>query len=192
MSLEDFKRIFYMEWAHRILGRLIGVVFVGPLIYFTATKKISPRLASKLGGLALLLGGQGFLGWYMVQSGLDDAIMDTPGAVPRVSQYRLAAHLGLALVLYAGMFATGLSVLREFKYAHGTPWRGIMSGLHIDLERNLRRFTLGARISTGLVLLTALSGNKSRGIDQTGLTELWFKVHSSLAWMLVWYTTSFR
>ena len=92
ISLEDFKSIFYMEWGHRVLGRLIGVVFVGPLIYFATRKKISKSMTMTLSGLSVLIGAQGLLGWYMVKSGLEESLMDTPGAVPRVSQYRLASR----------------------------------------------------------------------------------------------------
>lgn len=149
-----------MEWGHRVLGRLLGVVFVVPLAYFAVRKKISPSLGAKLGGLALLIGAQGLLGWYMVKSGLDDALMDTPGAVPRVSQYRLAAHLGLALVLYAGMFSTGLATIKEWKYAKGAPWVGMKPLEFYELisTKPFKRFRVLAFGLTGLVFLTALSG----------------------------------
>ena len=79
----------------------------------------------QLAGMSLLIGAQGALGWYMVKSGLEDSLMDIPGAVPRVSQYRLAAHLGTALVLYAGMFWTGLSVIKDWKFAKN----GVLAGV---------------------------------------------------------------
>jgi len=71
ISLDDFKSIFYMEWGHRILARLIGFVFVLPLAYFTLRKKIPQSMAFPLLGLAFLIGAQGLLGWYMVKSGLE-------------------------------------------------------------------------------------------------------------------------
>ena len=78
-----------MEWGHRVLGRLIGLGFVVPLVYF-ASRRVLPRtLARNLTFYALLIGAQGALGWYMVKSGLEDTLLETPGAVPRVSQYRL-------------------------------------------------------------------------------------------------------
>lgn len=92
MSLAQFQRIFYIEWAHRLLGRLIGVVFVIPFLYFLARGRIDRTLALKLTALFTLGGLQGALGWYMVASGLVD--------VPRVSPYRLTAHLGLAVLIY--------------------------------------------------------------------------------------------
>ncbi|KAE9405961.1 COX15-CtaA-domain-containing protein [Gymnopus androsaceus JB14] len=166
-QIEDFKRIFYMEWGHRVLGRLIGVVFVGPLAYFALKKRISKPLAAKLGGLALLIGAQGGLGWYMVKSGLDDALMETPGAVPRVSQYRLAAHLGLALLLYAGMFSSGLAIVKEWKYATGANWMGLKTSAFNKALSSpaVIRFKLRSWGLTGLIFLTALSGAFVAGLD---------------------------
>ncbi|KAH7868770.1 cytochrome oxidase assembly protein-domain-containing protein [Lentinula edodes] len=166
-QLEDFKRIFYMEWGHRVLGRLIGVAFVGPLVFFAVKKRISKPLANKLGGLALLIGAQGGLGWYMVKSGLDDALMETPGAVPRVSQYRLAAHLGLALLLYAGMFSSGLAIVKEWKYATGAQWMGLTTSAFNEALNSpaVMRFKARSWVLTGLIFLTALSGAFVAGLD---------------------------
>ena len=95
MSLEQFKTIYWWEWGHRFLGRIIGIAFLLPLIFFVAAKQVTGKLAVKLFGLFLLGGMQGALGWYMVQSGLADRV--------DVSQYRLAAHLSLAVFLFALM-----------------------------------------------------------------------------------------
>jgi cytochrome c oxidase assembly protein subunit 15 len=93
MGLEGFKSIYWFEFAHRLLGRFIGVVFLLPLLYFAARRILNRALATRL-GVAFILGGlQGVLGWYMVKSGLVDQ--------PQVSQYRLTAHLSLALLIYA-------------------------------------------------------------------------------------------
>ncbi|KAF8901635.1 electron transfer protein 1 [Gymnopilus junonius] len=166
ISLEDFKSIFYMEWGHRVLGRLIGIVFVGPLAYFAIRKQLPKSLTLRLSGLALLIGAQGFLGWYMVKSGLEDAIMDTPGAVPRVSQYRLASHLGLAFLLYLGMFGTGLSVLKDYKFANGAAWSGFKGNIQQALSNPLLKSFKGqAWALTALVFLTALSGAFVAGLD---------------------------
>ncbi|KAK2466439.1 hypothetical protein APHAL10511_002081 [Amanita phalloides] len=168
ISLHDFKSIFYMEWGHRILGRIIGLAFVGPLVYFAVRKQLSSALSRRLAGLALLIGAQGALGWYMVKSGLDDSLMDTPGAVPRVSQYRLAAHLGTALVLYAGMFGTGLAVIKDWKFSRGVPWSGLKGSADFQAILNnpiVRTFNRQAWALTGLVFLTALSGAFVAGLD---------------------------
>ncbi|MBL4763449.1 MAG: COX15/CtaA family protein [Gammaproteobacteria bacterium] len=95
MSLTEFKSIFYFEYAHRVLGRLIGLVFVVPLLVFWLQKRISRPLGISLASIFILGGLQGLLGWYMVQGGLVDE--------PRVSQYRLAAHLGLAAALFGAL-----------------------------------------------------------------------------------------
>jgi cytochrome c oxidase assembly protein subunit 15 len=172
MNVDDFKEIFYMEWGHRVLGRVIGAAFVLPLAYFALRRRLSPGLPLRLSGLAILLGAQGVLGWYMVKSGLEDAILTTPGAVPRVSQYRLAAHLGAALVLYAGMFYTGLGLLKDFAYARRGAWAGLAppladTWLHAPpgAGRALRAFRMHGALLTGLVFLTAFSGAFVAGLD---------------------------
>ena len=109
MTLDGFKGIFWWEYAHRLLGRLVGLVFLLPFIYFLATGKLKGGLAWKLGGIFLLGGLQGALGWYMVQSGLVDD--------PRVSSARLAAHLGLAFLIYALIFWTALGLLAPLRSA---------------------------------------------------------------------------
>lgn len=160
-DLAQFKSIFYMEWGHRVLGRVIGLAFVFPSIYFIFRKQLSHSLPWQLTGMSLLIGAQGALGWYMVKSGLEESLMDTPGAVPRVSQYRLAAHLGTALVLYAGMFWTGISVLKDWKFAKNGVWAGVTDGRTWEtVLRNplVKSFKLQSTILTGLVFLTALSG----------------------------------
>ena len=158
--MDEFKRIFYMEWGHRVLGRVIGVAFVAPLAYFAFRKKLTVSLPIRLTSLAALIGVQGLIGWYMVKSGLDDSLLDTPGAVPRVSQYRLAAHLGTAFVLYVGMFETGLAVIKDWRFAHGGLWSGLDGHLWRKTLENplVKRFRNHSRALTALVFLTALSG----------------------------------
>jgi cytochrome c oxidase assembly protein subunit 15 len=102
MGLEDFKRIFWLEYLHRLLGRIIGIVYFIPFLWFVLRYRLPPGLSIRLAGLFVLGGLQGALGWYMVKSGLVEE--------PSVSQYRLAAHLGLAVVIYGAMLyiAAGL------------------------------------------------------------------------------------
>ena len=104
MDVAAFKGIFWWEYFHRLLGRAIGVVFLVPLAWFVARRRIPPGLAPKLAAIFALGGLQGAMGWYMVQSGLVDD--------PRVSHFRLTAHLGLALAIFAAMFWIGLSLVR--------------------------------------------------------------------------------
>lgn len=112
ITLEEFKEIYYMEWAHRMWGRMLGVIYVLPLAYFVASGKAQrlPGMTSKLCGLAALGGAQGLVGWWMVKSGLEEN--ELTYVEPRVSPYRLAAHLTAATVLYTGLLWTGLTALR--------------------------------------------------------------------------------
>jgi len=104
MTLAEFKGIFWWEYVHRLWGRLIGFAFALPLALFWIAGRIPRALLPRLLLLLALGGLQGLLGWYMVKSGLADRI--------DVSQYRLVAHLALALALYVAMLWTALSLLR--------------------------------------------------------------------------------
>src|SRR6185295_17757593 len=103
MTVAEFKGIFWWEYIHRLLGRLIGFVFFAPLVWFAARRQIPPGYAWKLFGIFILGGLQGAMGWYMVMSGLVDDV--------RVSQFRLTAHLALALAIFAAMFWVGLTLV---------------------------------------------------------------------------------
>ncbi len=105
MGINDFKAIFFWEWFHRLLGRLIGVFYAVPFIFFLIKGWIPKGYKLKL-IIAFILGGaQGFMGWYMVKSGLVD--------IPAVSHYRLTAHLSLAILIYAYMLWLGLSLYKQ-------------------------------------------------------------------------------
>ena len=103
MSLAQFKRIFWMEYAHRMLGRGVGIAFLVPFVVFLAMGAIPRGMIPRLAGVFVLGGAQGVLGWYMVRSGLVDE--------PRVSQYRLAAHLSLAVAIYVYLLALAMRAL---------------------------------------------------------------------------------
>lgn len=103
MSLDEFKTIFWFEYWHRVLARMLGLVFALPLVWFWWRGRIPPRLRWPLLGILALGAAQGYMGWFMVKSGLVD--------IPRVSPYRLAAHLGLALTIHAAMFWLALGLL---------------------------------------------------------------------------------
>jgi cytochrome c oxidase assembly protein subunit 15 len=105
MSIEEFKGIFWWEYFHRLLGRAIGLVFLLPFVWFLARRKIDGALAWKLAVIFVLGALQGAMGWYMVRSGLVDD--------PRVSQYRLTAHLGLAFLILGAMLWTALDVFHQ-------------------------------------------------------------------------------
>lgn len=104
MSLDEFKGIFWWEYAHRLLGRIIGLAFALPLLYFIARKMLPLALKGRLFIILALGIGQGALGWYMVQSGLQHE--------PAVSHYRLLAHLALAVVLLSALLWTAWEVLK--------------------------------------------------------------------------------
>lgn len=146
MSLDEFKYIFWWEYFHRLLGRVIGLAFFFPFLYFIAKKAIDRPLGLKLTGIFILGGLQGGMGWYMVKSGLVDN--------PHVSQYRLTAHLGLAFAIYAAMFWVALDLL----YPTG-------ASLVNSKIRSLRRF---ATALTTLIFIMVLSGGFVAGI-QAGL-----------------------
>ena len=104
ITLDEFKNIYFWEYLHRLLGRLIGVTFAVPFIWFLARRRLPRRLVPPLTGILLLGFGQGLLGWYMVESGLADRV--------EVSQYRLVAHLALALAIYAAILWVALGIVR--------------------------------------------------------------------------------
>ena len=141
MSLDDFKGIFWWEYIHRLLGRVIGIAFFIPYAWFLLRKKLDTEHAWKLGGIFLLGAAQGAMGWYMVKSGLVDD--------PRVSQYRLTAHLGLAFVIFAAMFWVALDMLK--------PQVSVASAY-------VRRLASWATGAAWLVFVMVLSGGLVAGI----------------------------
>jgi len=114
MSLDEFKTIYWWEWGHRFLGRLIGLAFFVPFVWFMATGRLRGRLAWVCAGLFVLGGLQGFMGWYMVASGLTQRVS--------VSQYRLAAHLGLAFLIFAALVWVAMDILRGTAHQVSRSW----------------------------------------------------------------------
>ncbi|KAI9372887.1 cytochrome oxidase assembly protein-domain-containing protein [Aspergillus egyptiacus] len=162
MNLSEFKSIYYMEWIHRLWGRFVGLSFVLPAIYFVAKKKVSKPMALRLGGIAGLIGFQGFIGWWMVKSGLKDDLF-APGSHPRVSQYRLTAHLGAAFACYVAMLWNGLAILRSHRLLKD-PDAGleVLDSLKDPRLRIFRRSVAGLAL---LVFVTAMSGALVAGLD---------------------------
>ncbi len=169
MTLDQFKGIFWLEFIHRLWGRLIGVAFAVPLALFWWRGWLDRSLKAHM-VLALLLGGtQGLLGWLMVKSGLVDD--------PRVSPYRLAAHLGLGIFIYGYLFwiATGLIDLApevgpggEGRQDHKPGARDAAGSLSLGAfapgpgDRGVRRRALAL---VGLIFATVLSGALVAGLD---------------------------
>ncbi len=119
MSLEDFKFIYWWEWSHRFLGRIIGLAFFLPFVYFAVTGALNGKTMLRCAVLFVLGGLQGALGWYMVASGLVDRV--------DVSQYRLSAHLTLATVIFGAILwvAYGLGTSRRAP-ARGREWLALL------------------------------------------------------------------
>ena len=142
MTLGEFKDIFWLEYAHRLLGRVVGIAFALPFIWFLIRRAFDRPLALKALAIGILGGLQGLLGWYMVQSGLVDR--------PDVSPYRLAAHLGLAVAIYGCLIWVALGLLVDGtveRVRQAGRWRGALWG------------------ATGLVFVTILSGAFVAGND---------------------------
>lgn len=140
MSMAEFQFIYWWEWGHRFLGRIVGFVFFLPFLVFLLQGKLTGGRLTPLLGLFALGGLQGFMGWYMVKSGLTDRV--------DVSQYRLAMHLGLALIIFA------VSLWLAFGY-----WRG----RHLSLNTGPRAAMAGVIVA--LVISQSLLGALVAGID---------------------------
>ena len=113
MGLDEFKFIYYMEFGHRLLGRLAGLLFVAPLLYFLCRRAIPRAHIPAYLGIGLLFALQGLVGWLMVKSGLDDR--------PQVSHLRLTLHLCCALALLAACFWQALGYLSSAAKARSVP-----------------------------------------------------------------------
>jgi cytochrome c oxidase assembly protein subunit 15 len=140
-GLEGFQRIFWLEWTHRLWGRLIGLAFLLPLVWFWLRGRIPAGLKGRLVVLFLLGGAQGAVGWFMVASGFE-------ADRTAVSPYRLVAHLGLALLLYAMLIWTAMTLLHPERDAP-------------PAAAPLRRL---AHLVAGLVVLAMLAGGFVAGL----------------------------
>lgn len=172
MTMEEFKRIYAWEWGHRFLGRVIGLAFLAPIPYFALRRKLSGRSAAMLAGIATLIGGQGALGWYMVKSGITHEAIQARDGVPRVSQYRLAAHLGMAFLVYSLALRHAIGIKRDWAIAKlGQGLSGMTNSIPSTLRLlqtpqayMIRRY---ATAMTALVFLTAISGKRHGGLRST-------------------------
>ncbi|WP_109298784.1 COX15/CtaA family protein [Aquimarina sp. AU474] len=146
-TIEDFKDIYFWEWLHRVIGRFIGIVFIIPFIYFLIRKQLTKPTIKKSIILMVLGGFQGFLGWFMVKSGLIDR--------PDVSHYRLAMHLSMAFITFAYTLWVALDLMYPDKKT-------------INIKfRNLIRWGLG------LLLLQIVYGAFVAGLDAGLLHNHW-------------------
>ena len=145
MTVKEFKSIFWLEYYHRLLGRVIGVFFFFPMVFFIYKGWIKGAFLLKISGLFFLGALQGLLGWYMVKSGLVDR--------PDVSQYRLAAHLGLALLIFSSVLWLVLDLLQP---------KSIVAKSSGSSIRQLRR---DSWVLLSLIFITILSGAFVAGLD---------------------------
>lgn len=136
MSVDEFKSIFWFEYSHRLLGRIIGLAFLLPFLYFLVRGKIRRRQIPTFVTMFILGGMQGLLGWYMVKSGLVN--------IPQVSQYRLTAHLIAAITIYVFILWVALGLLRSNA---------------IDIrDRALHGLKRHGQFTVGLIILIIISG----------------------------------
>ncbi len=142
MSLGDFKFIYWWEWSHRLLGRLIGVAFLLPFLFFWIKGYLTKPLIARLAMIFILGGLQGALGWYMVASGLSERV--------DVSQYRLAAHLVLATLIFGAIVwvALGLSNQRRSMREH-RPWFAMILFALVVIQIGMGGFVAGIDAGMG-------------------------------------------
>jgi cytochrome c oxidase assembly protein subunit 15 len=190
MTLEDFKFIYFWEWFHRALGRIIGLVFAVPFLVFLVQRRFTWGLAAPLAGLFVLGGLQGALGWWMVTSGLTE--------LTSVSQYRLAAHLTAALLLFIALIwvARRLNPNRTIAGAEDRPAALILLAL-IVLQIGAGAFVAGLDAGMGYNTWPLMDG--ALVPDGLGAMEPWWKnlfenaltvqfIHRTLAYVIVLYT----
>lgn len=188
MTLAQFKSIFFWEYIHRLLGRVLGLVVLLPWVYFNFRKRLSRKLNWQVFGLFTLGGLQGVLGWYMVQSGLVD--------IPQVSHYRLAAHLSLAFITLCATvwvildlhYGATLKVSGNPKLLRSVRWLlalvclqalygAFMAGLKAGYGHNTFPTMSGQWIPAGLFVFDSLWNNL---FDNTIMIQF---IHRQLGWL---------
>ena len=197
MSLEEFQAIYWPEFLHRVWGRIIGLAFFIPFVFFILRGWVKGLLAKRLFVLFVLGGLQGGMGWFMVKSGMVDQ--------PDVSQYRLTAHLGLAIILYGYLIWTALGVLGrglERAYADLKPVKrsrglmvlifvtilsgGFVAGLDAGFIYNTFPLMDGALIPEGLLEVTPLYLNPFENIITVQFDHRILAVSTFILVLLFW------
>ena len=200
MTLDGFKRIYWFEYSHRMLGRLIGLVFALPFLYFWLRGRIRPGLTPRLLAILALGALQGLLGWYMVQSGLVDN--------PRVSQYRLTAHLMSAILIFGVILWTILDLGSGLPYRRlgdsaVAAWRraslallallvvviasgGFVAGLKAGLIYNTFPLMGGRLVPEGLGVLSPWYLNPFENLVTAQFDHRWLALLTGVA-LLAWY-----
>jgi len=191
MTMEGFKAIFWPEWTHRLLGRVLGLVFAVPFLVFLIQRRFTWKLAGPLALLFVAGGGQGVLGWWMVSSGLE--------TLTSVSQYRLAAHLSAALVLFLALIWVGRSLepsVRDKAAANTARWPiavlvllimvqiaagAFVAGLKAGMGYNTWPLMDGSLVPAGLGVMEPLG----RNIFENAMTVQF--IHRCIAYVIVIY-----
>ncbi len=201
LTLEGFKSIFWFEYSHRMLGRLIGLVFLLPFAYFCLRGMIKPGLIPRLVIMFVLGGFQGLLGWYMVKSGLVSN--------PHVSQYRLTAHLLSAILIYGFILWTIFNLTNKDGYrrlaeSSVAAWRkaslgliclvlltivsgGFVAGLKAGLIFNTFPLMGGNFIPEGIGALSPWYLNPLENLVTVQFDHRWLAIGTGLL-LIVWYT----
>ena len=199
MTLDDFKQIFWFEYGHRILGRLIGLVFALPFLYFLIKRMIPRHLYLRLGILFLLGGLQGVIGWWMVKSGLVNR--------PDVSHYRLTTHLGMAFMLHILLLWTALSQLRSVEEHSGHQKMkplgkyvlllcgsvyvtvlsgGLMAGLNAGAQFNTFPLMAGQVIPDGLFIQQPWYRNMTENLMTLQFNHRYLALSTALGVLVLW------
>ena len=197
MSVDQFKTIYLWEYVHRLWGRVIGIAFALPFLYFLARHRLPSRLLAPLAGILLLGFAQGALGWYMVESGLADRV--------EVSQYRLVAHLVLALAIYGGILWIALGLLLDPPRTSPAPiWRraaggvialigltilagGFVAGLHAGLIYNTFPLMDGSVVPVGYAQLQPFVRNWFENIAAVQFDHRLLAITTAVAVLLLWH-----
>lgn len=190
MTLEEFKNIYWPEYLHRLLGRAIGLVFFVPLVFFACKRAITRRFGLRLAAIFALGGAQGGLGWVMVKSGLVDQ--------PYVSQIKLAAHLGLALVIFGLLLWALLDVVEKKKKGDCLGWLTLgalfvqiifgafLAGLHGGLIYNTYPTMNGEWLPTGILSQAPWWVNIYENIITIQFIHRWLAIGVALAYFVWW------
>lgn len=153
-----------------MLGRFIGTAFILPGLYFASRGYMTKKVAKQCFGITAMLGFQGFMGWYMVKSGLSQALMMEPGAVPRVSQYRLTAHLATAFVIYGSTIMVAADIIRQHRLANGKITKDLIRAIN---NPALNRFRSAAMFMLHFIFATAMTGGLVAGLDAGLIYNEW-------------------
>ena len=174
-GLDGFKSIFWLEWTHRLWGRLMGVVFVAPLIVFAVRGQISARLGLRFLALLLLGGLQGAVGWFMVASGF-------AAGSTAVSAYRLVVHLMLALALYSAILWTALEIWAPPRIATPGGTRRLLGTLCAAVALTIAAGGFVAGLKAGLIYNTfPLMGGSLIPGDYGAMQPFWRNLTENLA-----------